>query len=354
MENSKRDYWWLLALEATLFFSYPCWALTAPWAEPATYPARFWLALGATATVAMLTCHVGPAFFAARFGGGTRYIQRLLMLWFGAGYMEWLVGLTWSLTVSAMRPVVAGTRAPRDWTWLLVAVAFLAVVFLAAATSWWKALAGAGLALGVGVLVWSLVTSWKGLWVRNSFWSEDPLQFDSLIVEGMLVTAAPAFVIGWRIGQLGLRRGHIWMSGLVGLWLPMVLSVAVASLAAQGGANLHWVPSLPRGFEWALVSINRRLGRNLIGVVAATLVCPAVVCVVSLKQLAALWPWRRVWVAAIGMLLLIGAISSILWQPDSIFTPFATPIHNYWAAGIIVLGAVAGLCAMAGRLWQRR
>lgn len=92
MENG-RNFWWLVALEATLFFSLPCWEFTAIWAAPISHPARFGVALVVTAAVATFSCHVGPALFAARFGGRLRRITWVVLVWLSVGYVEWLGSL---------------------------------------------------------------------------------------------------------------------------------------------------------------------------------------------------------------------------------------------------------------------
>lgn len=69
MEPNKREFWWLVALQACLCFSLSCWEATAPWAEPASHPIRFAIVLILASSLATLACHIGPALFAARFGG---------------------------------------------------------------------------------------------------------------------------------------------------------------------------------------------------------------------------------------------------------------------------------------------
>ena len=238
MENRKKEFWWLVALEATVFLSFPCWESTASWAEPVGNPFRFGVAVVVGATAAMLACHVGVAAFAAKFGERPHLFWWFLLPWLGVGYVEWILG---------------GARLVASASGSDAAPVFFVILLVAAwARGFWKPVAIGGLLLGAGILAWALAMNWPGLWTRNPHFSTDPPQFDWEILKGMLLSAAPLVVIAWRTGRIEPESKRIWLSGFVGVWLPLVLSVTMALLSAQAGANLHYVPSLPRGFIWAL------------------------------------------------------------------------------------------------------
>ena len=108
----------------------------------------------------------------------------------------------------------------------------------------------AAILLGIGILALATATTWHGLRYQNPHYGTPPEQIDWAIFNGMLLAAAPAVVLGWRTGRTAPQPRYIWLSAFLGVWLPLVLSVTVASLADQAGANLFWVPSLFRGFNW--------------------------------------------------------------------------------------------------------
>jgi hypothetical protein len=236
-----------------------------------------------------------------------------------------------------------------NWAWLSTPVLFLAAAtIMGLARSWWKPVVVVGLLLGSGVLVWSLATTWHGMWVQNPHYSEGPLQFDWLIIKGMLLSAAPATVIGWFIGRIETRPSQIWLSGLVGIWLPLVTAVSIASLAAQAGANLYWAPSLLRGFNWALLGSHGRMEPVVTTLACWTLVGPAVLCVITLKRLVSLWPERQKgWLGPAAVCLFIGGVTSGFWHYGGLYSIFATPTHELWTGSLVIAGATAGLaCAV--------
>jgi hypothetical protein len=326
VENCRREFWWLLILEAALFFSLPCWDLTASWAEPVDHPFRFGVAVVAASAAAMFACHLGPAVFAARFGRRQYPFSWVLLVWLGVGYVEWIL--------SSARP--AG------------AIFLVTVVVAAWVKSWWKPAAVAGLLLGAGIVVWAMVTNWNGLWSRNpQYGGPGPLQFDWLIAKGIVLSAAPATVIGWRIGRIEMEPKRIWVSGVAGVFLPLVLSVTMASLAAEAGANLYWVPSLFRGFNWALLGPHGRLEPAVETLTVWTMWWPALLSAVSLRILAPQWTrWGKAWMVPIAIGLIVGAAVSMTWHPEGLFSIAATPAHELWAGSLVILGAFAGVAGL--------
>jgi len=331
MTPNKREFWWLVILQASLCFSLSCWEATAPWAEPARYPIRFVVVLISAATVATLACHVGPALFAAKLGEHVSRFTPLLLLWLAVGYIEWVLSIF---------AVQSGATSQ------LSRLVFLAMLISAGVVkSWWKLGIIAVLPLSAGLLTCSLAVNWHGLWVRNSHFAEEPLQFDWLIVQGILVSAAPSVVTGWRIGRIQPGSRQIWLSGFLGLWLPLVCSVAIASLADQAGTNLHWVPSQFLGFEWALGGFPGWFHPAWVLTLSIwTLFLPALVSMISLRGLATLWaPQSKVRSVLVGAGLLIFAAVAFSWNSQGVHSIFSTPFHQHWACSLVILGTAAGL-----------
>jgi hypothetical protein len=345
MEKHNGELWWLASLEAILFLSLPCWESTAIWAVPVGHLLRFSVGLIGGATVAMLCCHVGPALFAARLRGQRPVLKWIVLAWLSLGCLEWLGTMAraepFCLPVSSALPDYL-----RGWSAFWIPGVFLAIVTTAVwARSWWKGLVVIGLLLGVGILLWGLSMNWPGLWVRNQF-SFEPDHVDWLFVKGVLLSAAPAVVVAWRIGRIEPRLERIWLSGLTGVWLPLVLSVGMASLATEAGMNLHWRPSHSRDFTYALVGPHGRLEPSVLTLLAWTLLLPALLSAFSFREMMPEWVRKQnAWlVVPIIGLLSYGITLMPLWPSDeSIHFIFETTAHEFWAWSLLVLGAVAGL-----------
>jgi len=322
----------------------PCWDLTAQWAEPVSNPFRFGVALIVGATLATIACHVGPAMFAARFGDHQHRFSWIVLLWLAVGYLEWI--FTGSRYFSIIGQSVDSEHPLSQWASFGMTPMFLVTVLIAGwVKSWWKPVTVGGILLGTGVLVWALITTWKGLWTQNPHYSTDPPEFESLIIKGMLLSAAPLIVIGWRIGLIEREPKRIWLSAIAGVWVPAVVSVTIASLATQAGSNLYWVPSLFRGFNWALLGRNGQLEPVVMMLAGLTLWWPALVSAISLRTLASQWPWRhKARLLAIAVALIVCAVVSTTWNPGGLMLVIAPPAHQVWACSLVIIGAVAG-CA---------
>src|ERR1700737_3274337 len=163
LRNPSREYWWLIGLEATLFFSLPCWENTAPWSWPAVNPLQFAAFVISTATIAMLCCHIGPAMYAAKFGARPHLPWWIPAIWLSAGYLEWLGTL-----VRTVAPYSYWPHAPHRPIGVAFVFAILAAITIIA---WiepsWNYAAVACLAFSIGVLTWLTATSWPGLWIHN-------------------------------------------------------------------------------------------------------------------------------------------------------------------------------------------
>ena len=310
---------WLVALEAGLFFSVVCWETTASWAAPTYEPVPFALTLVAAATVGMLTCHVGPAFYASRFA-----VPGWVMAWLAFGDLEWLWGM-------------AGLAWENPWP-----PAVVAGVVLCWRRAWQWGLA-VSLVLGVGVLGWALWMQWPGIGAVNRYYSSGQETLFEHFTPGVLLAAAPAMVIAWRIGKVRAEAKCIWWSGFLGVWLPVVLAVGVASVACDAGATLHWRPSLFRGFYWAMQGVDR-LNETALTLATGTLLAPAVASVWALGELKDSWTGRKrmllvpltVWAVAWGVFEYTGPGEGLSYS-------FFSTVHQAWAWGGVALGTVGGL-----------
>jgi hypothetical protein len=311
------EWRWLVALEEALFFSVVCWETTASWAAPTYEPVPFALALVGAATVGMLTCHVGPAFYASRFA-----VPGWVMAWLAFGYLEWLWGMgemSWYvLGWSALGGAVVCWRAA--WRWVL----------------------GASLGIGVGVLGWALQAQWRGIWATNSYYGSGPHTLFSYFTPAVLLAAAPAMVIAWRIGKVRPGAQSVWWSGILGVWLPALVAVAVASVATDAGTTLYWQPSIPRGIQWALGGAEG-ITWTAVVLTCGTMVAPAILSLYALRELNEAWTGRRAMLLVpIGLWAAACAISQLI-EPGAGFRFFFSTIHVWWAWGVVALGVAAGL-----------
>lgn len=318
---------WLTALEAGLFFSIVCWETTAPWAAPTYHPETFLISLLIAATITTVTCHVGPAFYARRFP-----IPAYILLWLAFGYLEWLR----SLVATAYDTLEGSNR-------LTMALGFLgAFAILPFLRTVWKIVVGTALALGVGILVWALVTEWHGIWATNPHYGLGPAQLSENFVPGVLLAAAPAAAIACRIGKLATTPASIWLTGLWGVWLPLILAVTCSSFATDAGATLHWIPTLFRGFYWALQS-PRGVNETALALSYATMALPALLCAFSIRILAIDWREHRAW--WLVPCILCGA--SLTTNPaEGFHYSFFTESHRIWSWSVVALGASAGVRAI--------
>jgi hypothetical protein len=326
-------------LEATLFFSLPCWETTARWSWAAANPLQFAAFVISAATIAMLCCHIGPAMFAAKFGARPHVAWWIPAIWLSAGYLEWLG------TVRTLGPHVYWPRVLSRPIEIALVFTVLAVITLVA---WfgpaWKYAGVACLAFSIGVLIWCTATSWPGLSVDNpSFGAGEPHAHDWLLVRGMFLSAAPAFLIGWRLGRVESRPSHVWLSGILGLWLPIVVSVTLASLATMAGVRAHYRPSWPGGFYWAMQGTHGRMEPSAIVLVSLTF-----------NEFARQSVRRpKPWLVILSVCLLSYGLSFAQFQwPQNSASIFSSPPHEIWAWSLVFLGAAAGAgCILLPRSW---
>jgi hypothetical protein len=345
------EYWWLIGLEATLVFSLPFWEDTAPWSWPAANPVQFAAFVIGAATIAMLCCHIGPAMCAAKFGRRPHLPWWIPAIWLSAGYLEWLGTLVRTLGPFTYSP---NQQRPIDIAFVFAVLA--AITIIAWIGPSWRYAAVACLAFSIGVLTWLTATSWPGLWIHNRYFgTEEPDPHNWVLVKGMLVSAAPALLIGWRLGRVESRPSKIWLSGLLGLWLPIVISVTLASLATMAGLRAHYHPSLPPGFYWAMQGTHGRLEELAVVLTTLTFLGPALLAAICLNELARQWVLRqKAWLVIVLVCLVSYGLSfaQLLGQPQDFSLIFTSSAHEIWAWSLVFLGAFAGAaCILLPGSW---
>jgi hypothetical protein len=341
-------------LESTLFFSLSFWESGPPYAAASFHPWPFAAVTLLAATAALFLCHLGPAFLAARRTSGQLPLGGLLLVWLAAGYLEWIPALIRSIASplsesASFQELHTGifTRVyPAAWLGLT------AIVFCLGWTrAGWKPFATISFVTGAGLLTWSLSSLWHGLGVLNPYFSRPPSQLEWLIGKRTILAAAPAIAIAWRLGEIASNATRIWISGVAGLWLPSVLSLLAASLAAEAGANLYWNPTLMRGFYWALLGPHGRATATAAAVGLLTLLAPALVCACSIRLLAQArsWPWKS-WLLPMAAVPVLFVFSGLL-QPggDEMKYDWDSPFHDFWAASVLLIGGIAGVTVLLSK-----
>lgn len=343
-------FWGLVFLEASLFFALSFWESGPPYAAPSFHPIAFAVVTLLAATAALFLCHLGPAFLASCLPPKPSPIGGLVLLWLAAGYLEWIPSLarTIAFPLSGSAPyetIHTGISA------FLYPAAWLGATALLLCTGWarnlWKPISTISFGVGVIMLGWCVVSNWQGIGVLNSYFSGPPTQLDWLVWKRTILAATPAIAIAWRLGEVAGSRIRIWISGIAGLWLPAIISLAAASLAVEAGSNLHWRPSLFRGFHWALPGSGDRLTALVLGLCGLTLLAPALVCSYSIRLLAdhPAWRWNR-WLLPIAALPVIWGFASLLTMGGEVVRhEWDSPFHDFWTISVLVIGAAAGVAA---------
>ena len=343
-----REIRWTVALEASLFFSVPSWLLMERgW--PGDHPDQFVVAVLGGASLALVLCHVAPALCApaiSRLAG--HGIGRWVMWPAGAWFC---VGAAVSLGQIARLGggmVVLWRNQPDHPGWGTLAAA-VALIFaaLAAGIAWQgvsrhRLAIGGCLALGVALVAVSCGAQWAGMAARSpSMVSEAGLNSPQLLLEGILLAAAPVSILAFRLGRMELPAKRIWWTGLSGVWLPLIASATLLSLSKMCGARLYWRPSLPIQFDYAFAWLFQKTNHWAIGLwpLSLTLLAPCIVCALWVRELTGNWErnWRT------GAMLL--GLAGIAWW---ILSPFAwAQYYSYWLRLILWADALAGLVWLA-------
>lgn len=344
------EFWWLVLLESTLCFSLYFWEPGPPYSAPSFHPFRFATVTFLAATTALFLCHLGPAFLAARQAYPSLPLGGLMLIWLTAGYVEQIPFLIRTMIQPLSESGALAPMREHFGTWVHPAVwlGTTATVFcLGWKRAWWKPVASLSVASGIGMLAWCLNSAWRGIGVLNPYFSKPPIQLEWLIWKHTLLAAAPVVVIAWRLGEVATNRTRIWVSGLAGLWLPIIVSLVAASLATEAGANLWWRPSLPRGFYWALLGSEGRLTATAIAVCGLTMLAPALVCAHSIRLLAQTRAWRwNPWLLPLAAVPVIFVFRNLFQPGEELRNEWDSPFHDFWDLSLLLLGASAGLAAL--------
>ena len=333
MQDDTHDFWWLVALEASLSFSLICWESVACLAAPLTHPLNFTVAVVVVATLAMAVYHLGPALFAAKFGAHRHWFANGLSVSMAAFYLQWCLGFA---------ILVRHEAAVVGWPFVLC------ILIAGLVKSWWKAGGLAGLVFGLAVLGWAFATSWPGHAARNPYRGGLNEQFGGSMAGAILLTAVPAVLVAWRIGRTKPSPARLWLSGLLGVWLPLVISVTLASIAAESGVNAHYRPSLGRSFSWGLLGAEGKLEPRVITLALMTIGTPALLGLVSLRWMLKSWD-KRIWLAAAPLCGLVAWVEASYRPADGLYSALVAPVMQLWAAILAMIGLLAGLIAVIGR-----
>jgi hypothetical protein len=303
LQIGEHDVWWTVALEATLFFSLPAWELIAEPAWPFYHPIEFALALFVGASLAMMACHVVPAL--CNIGS-----EPPSGIW-SAAISAWVCAV--AILVMAKTAGRAGfvvflqnTSAGR-WLAATLAISLAAAAWMS--PQWIKRSIVLCGTLGIAVLFTALLFQSSGLRPqeqlhRNIRFTEDTLDDPQKLIIGILLAAAPASMFAARIGRMGISSRRIYITGFVGVWVPLMLVGAMACLAKAAGVRLHWVPSLPFVFVYALVDAEGHPG-GLFKLGCLASLSTLIVCAHWVREMTDRWNWR--W-KPIAIPLVVGAL----------------------------------------------
>lgn len=288
--DQARELRYLLTLEAALCFSVPTWILAVEPAWPANNPIGYAFAVLTGATLALVLCHIVPAvcvgtldqFLNFRLG---RIFLWILAAWFSLGASMFFFSLAhtsgslfavWQNVYVSEQPLWRFATGTASLIW-----ASFTGLFAFRRTAHHSWIAAFFLLMGVCMSLASLLAQTSGLHTMHpNMSSEDGLGDPLRIVEGMLLAATPVCILAVKTGRMGLSPGRIWRAGVYGLWLPLVVSVVLVSIARMAGVRLYWKPSLPAEFQFAFGWIAFRTESVLLCFwpLAATFFSPCVIC----------------------------------------------------------------------------
>jgi hypothetical protein len=348
-EGSRLGVWWNVALEAALFFSLPTWPWTVDPAWPTNNPIGFAVILALGAFGGMVLCHIAPAYWSREISSSDRY-HKLLRL----------CAIAWCCAGAALLSgKLVGTGALAFWYWFPAGGTdskFPIVVFgtVAAAVGW-----GGGriqrisiltlLAMSVSLVLIMFALQFPDLETRNAqLISEASLDYPEKMLVGIFVAAAPASVLAARIGRSGSGTRSIWWTGLTGMWLPLVASVTLVSLAKIGGMRLFWKPSIFITFTFALVRDPVTWPVRLRWTLAVlTAFSPALIATFWTTDALEKWRWRWKGPATVVALVAIGYALS--------FFPETLPLNGiYYETWCWTIVATNGVLALACVFRKRR
>lgn len=219
---------------------------------------------------------------------------------------------------------------------------------VAAATPRWSRLASiVCLGVGVSLAAAGFITQYPALnSINPQMQTEDGLgDSSSSVARGMLLASAPAAILALRIGRMRLSFSKVVSTGFWGVWLPVMASVTLVSVAKMCGVRLYWKPSLPLDSTWAFEWLSRTADLTVIVLwpLAATLAGPLLVLAIWITDISHKWPWNR----RILALAAVGAggyylKSPVLWNSAS----------KSWLWSIILASLALGILHLL--IWIRQ
>lgn len=202
------------------------------------------------------------------------------------------------------------------------------------------------LAVGVSLAFAALSFQASGLRTRNpQMISEEDLDAPFSVAEGMLISAAPSTILALRIGRMGVSSRKIWWSGFGGVWLPLLTSVGLVSVAKMEGTRLYWKPSLPIEFTYAFVWLLRMTDNLAVFLwpLSLTVVGPCLICAIWIRDLTGNWSW--------GWQKLL-ALTSLAAAAYVLTSPFLWALYYpYWLWSIVISSVLLAVARLL--LWVR-
>ncbi len=320
-------------MEAAVFFSVPTWLLSGEQAWPADDPVSFTLAVSGMAALAAILCHVLPILYGGEATKAEGTSLRILLV----GLVGWLI--TGAIVSAYQLAEIAGRLIIPNFVTndqsFRVALTVLTLLILGLAVYFGEnrtqVLCIALGVIGLFAVITSLFLQKEGLHSLNKHLSDDNGLNDlGSVCKGICLSATPVSFVALQLARQNLSRKVAWISGALGVWLPLSLSAISIASAKIAGARLYWRPSVPIGIQFAFTSLSQLFGTHL-GVrylMAPMLLVPAIFCIVAVKNLVPYLPQKRglrrgVSAASIALAIVVLPFSS---RTDLYFRPWCWSI----------------------------
>lgn len=219
---------------------------------------------------------------------------------------------------------------------------------MAAIPRWSRLVGVVCLGVGVSLAVGGCITQYPALHSTNpQMPAEDGLgDSSSSVARGMLLVSAPAVILALRIGRMHLPFRRVVLTGCQGVWLPVIASVTLVSLAKMYGVRTYWKPLLPLDLMWAFVWLSRITGGSaaVLWPLTATLPAPLLIVAMWIIDLSRNWAWNWRKVLAIAAVVAVGYLlkTPVLWDSAS----------RSWLWSIIIASLTLGALHLLIRVRQ--